>query len=72
LRTSTSSQNTIFFTAVIFTATHIGYLPYAGYGIFYVFVFAMGLLLSLLRERVGLVASAILHGGIVFLFILGT
>ncbi len=71
LRTSTSPQKTIFFTAFIFTATHIGYLPFTGYGVFYVFVFAMGLLLSLLRERVGLVASTILHGGIVFLFILG-
>ncbi|MHA1265305.1 MAG: lysostaphin resistance A-like protein [Candidatus Helarchaeota archaeon] len=71
LNTSLTSQKAILLTALIFAATHIGYLPFIGYGIYYIFVFFMGLLLSFLRQRVGLVASAILHGGIVFIFILG-
>ena len=60
----------IVITALIFTLTHIFYLPFIGFGIFYIFVFIMALILSLLRERVGLLSCSILHGGIVFILII--
>lgn len=61
---------TILFTAVVFTVTHLFYLPFIGFGIFYIFVFIMALLLSLLRIKADLLACAILHGGIVFILII--
>lgn len=60
----------IIFTALIFTATHLFYLPFTGFGIYYIFVFIMALLLSWLRIYVDLISSAIVHGGIVFLLII--
>ena len=60
----------IFYTAAIFTATHVFYLPFGGFGIYYIFVFVMAVLLSWLRVKVDLIASAIVHGGIVFLLII--
>ena len=58
----------IIFTAVIFTLTHLFYLPF-DYGIYYIFVFVMAILLSWLRIHVDLFACAITHGCIVFLLI---
>ena len=49
VRALTSENQTIIFTALIFTATHLWYLPFIGYGIYYIFVFVMALLLSVLR-----------------------
>ena len=60
----------ILYTAVIFTLTHVFYLPFTGFGIYYIFVFLMAFLLSWLRIKVDLIASAIVHGGIVFLLII--
>ncbi|TFG30037.1 MAG: CPBP family intramembrane metalloprotease [Promethearchaeota archaeon] len=67
--TKNNSQKSIIFTSITFTATHIFYLPFVGYGIYYLFVFIMGLLLSSLRAKYDLLASSILHGGIVFILI---
>ena len=60
----------IFFTALTFTLTHLFYLPFIGFGIFYVFVFVMAVILSVLREKYDQLACAILHGGIVFILII--
>ena len=60
----------IFFTALTFTLTHLFYLPFIGFGIFYIFVFVMALILSLLRVKADQLACAILHGGIVFILII--
>lgn len=60
----------IIYAAAIFTATHIFYLPFAGFGIYYIFVFIMALLLSWLRIKVDQIACAIVHGGIVFILII--
>lgn len=70
LSTGRSEKFTIIATALIFTATHLSYLPFLGYGIYYLFVFIMAIILSFLRMKVDLIACAILHGGIVFLLIL--
>ena len=56
-------------TAFIFTITHLFYLPFTGFGMYYVFVFIMAIILSVLREKVDQLACAILHGGIVFILI---
>jgi membrane protease YdiL (CAAX protease family) len=61
---------TIILTALIFTSSHIFYLPIIGLGIFYIFVFIMALILSILRLKVDLLSCAILHGGIVFILII--
>jgi len=60
----------IFFTAVTFTLTHLFYLPFIGFGIFYIFVFVMAVILSILRMKSDQLACAILHGGIVFILII--
>lgn len=60
----------IFLTAFIFTLTHLFYLPFQGFGIYYIFVCCMALILSFLREKGGQVPCAILHGGIVFILII--
>lgn len=65
-----SKKMTVFLTALLFTATHLWYLPFTGYGIYYFFVLLMAFILSLLRLKADLIASAILHGGIVFVLII--
>ena len=57
-------------TAVIFTLTHLFYLPFAGFGIYYIFVFIMAVLLSWLGIKLDLLTCALIHGGIVFILIL--
>ena len=68
--TDNNEKKTIMLTALVFTATHIFYLPFIGFGIFYIFVFTMALLLSILRVKFDLLACSILHGGIVFILII--
>ena len=70
LSTLTDDNKAVLLTTIIFTATHIGYLPFIGYGIIYVFVFLMGLLLSILRLKYNQLACFILHGGIVFILVI--
>ena len=70
--TSNDTFKSIIITALIFTITHIFYLPFDGYGIYYIFVCVMALILGWLRSRVGLVPPAIVHGGIVFLLLILT
>jgi len=70
ISTLTSDKRTIIFTALIFTATHLFYLPFIGYGIYYIFVFVMALLLSILKLKFDLLSCFILHAGIVFILIL--
>ncbi|MHA1382988.1 MAG: CPBP family glutamic-type intramembrane protease [Candidatus Helarchaeota archaeon] len=66
----TTEKKTVLLTTIVFTATHIGYLPFDGYGIYYIFVFIMALLLSILRLKLNLLSCYILHGGIVFILII--
>ena len=61
---------TMFLTSLIFVATHLFYLPFTGFGIMYVFIFVMAMLLSYLRIHCSQVSCAILHGGIVFILVL--
>lgn len=70
--TNLTKENTkiIIYTATIFTLTHLFYLPFTGFGIYYIFVFIMALLLSWFRIKFDLITCAILHGGIVFLLII--
>lgn len=68
--TKNNNPKSIVFTSITFTATHIFYLPFIGYGIYYIFVFIMALLLSILRAKYDLLASSILHCGIVFILII--
>ena len=65
-----SARMTIISTALLFTATHLWYLPFTGYGIYYWFVLLMAFVLSILRWKCDLISSAILHGGIVFVLII--
>ncbi len=67
--TNNNDKKTIIYTALIFTLTHLFYLPFDGFGIYYIFVFIMAILLSILRLKTDQLACAILHGGIVFLLI---
>jgi len=60
----------IVYTALIFTLTHLFYLPFTAFGIYYIFVFVMALLLSILREKYSLISASILHGLIVFILII--
>ena len=60
----------IIYTAAIFTVTHIFYLPFTGFGIYYFFVFIMAIILSWLRIKVDQIACAIVHGGVVFILII--
>lgn len=66
----TTKYRTIGLTALIFVATHIGYLPFDAFGIYYMFLFIMALELSFLRARFNSVACCVLHGGIVFILVL--
>ena len=68
--TENNEKKSIFLTSVIFTVTHIFYLPFTGFGIYYIFVFIMALLLSILRAKRDLIACSILHSGIVFILII--
>jgi membrane protease YdiL (CAAX protease family) len=68
--TNDNQLKTIIFTALTFTATHIFYLPLTGFGIYYIFVFVMAIVLSILRIKCDLLACAINHGGIVFILII--
>jgi membrane protease YdiL (CAAX protease family) len=67
--TDNSRYKSIFLTSITFTLTHLFYLPFIGFGIYYIFVFIMALLLSILRAKRDLLACAILHAGIVFILI---
>lgn len=60
----------IILTAAIFTATHVFYLPFTGFGIYYIFVFVMATILSWLRIHRDQISCAIVHGGIVFILII--
>ncbi|MHA1895679.1 MAG: CPBP family intramembrane glutamic endopeptidase [Candidatus Helarchaeota archaeon] len=66
----TDEKKVVLYTAAVFVATHIGYLPFSGFGIMYIFLLVMALLLSYLRLKFSQVSCAILHGGIVFILIL--
>ncbi len=66
----TSRNKSILYTALIFVATHIGYLPFTGFGIYYIFILVMAILLSLLRDKFDLFSCAIFHGGLVFILII--
>ena len=44
-------KKVILITALIFTVTHLFYLPFTGFGIYYIFVFVMALILSWLRVK---------------------
>jgi membrane protease YdiL (CAAX protease family) len=68
----TTKNRTIIYTATIFVLTHIGYLPFDGFGVYYWFLLFMALELSYVRSRYNAVSCAILHGGIVFILILLT
>ncbi|MHC1591456.1 MAG: CPBP family intramembrane glutamic endopeptidase [Candidatus Helarchaeales archaeon] len=63
-------KKAVIYTALIFTATHVGYLPFTGFGIMYGFLFVMALLLSYFRYKFNQISCAVLHGGIVFVLIL--
>ncbi|GAI77105.1 unnamed protein product, partial [marine sediment metagenome] len=39
--TKNNINKSIFLTSIVFTATHLFYLPFAGFGIYYIFVFIM-------------------------------
>ncbi len=65
-----NNKTIILLTASLFTITHLFYLPFSGFGIYYFFVFTMAVLLSILRIKYDQLACAILHGGIVFILIL--
>ncbi len=67
--TENNIKKTILLTSITFTVTHMFYLPFAGFGIYYIFVFIMGLILSFLRVKFDLLACSILHSGIVFILI---
>jgi len=67
--TGNNIKKTILLTSITFTATHLFYLPFAGFGIYYIFVFIMALILSFLRAKYDLLACSILHSGIVFILI---
>ncbi len=66
----TTKKRTILYTAIIFVVTHIGYLPFDAFGIFYWFLLLMALELSYLRAKYSAISCAILHGGIVFVLVL--
>ncbi len=66
----TSNRKAVLLTAGVFVATHIGYLPFTGFGIFYIFLTVMALLLSYLRLKYNQISCVILHGGIVFILVL--
>ncbi len=67
--TDNNQKKIVVYTALTFTLTHLFYLPFDGFGIYYIFVFIMAILLSILRIKTDQLACAILHGGIVFLLI---
>jgi len=60
----------VIYTALIFTITHVFYLPFTGFGIYYIFVFIMALMLSWFKIKFDLITCAVLHGGVVFLLII--
>lgn len=66
----TDEKYTIIRTAAVFVATHIGYLPLTGFGIMYVFLTVMALILSYFRLKFSQISCVILHGGIVFIIVL--
>ena len=63
-------NKSILLTSITFTLTHLFYLPFTGFGIYYIFVFIMALILSFLRAKCDLLACSILHSGIVFILII--
>jgi len=65
-----NNKTIVLLTASLFTITHLFYLPFNGFGIYYIFVFVMAVLLSILRIKYDQLACAILHGGIVFILII--
>jgi membrane protease YdiL (CAAX protease family) len=67
--TNQNTYKSILLTSAAFTLTHLFYLPFTGYGIYYIFVFIMALILSSLRIKCDLMACSILHSGIVFTLI---
>ncbi len=62
-------NKSIWLTSITFTLTHLFYLPFTGFGIYYIFVFIMALILSFLRAKCDLLACSILHSGIVFILV---
>lgn len=71
LKEEVGEKQIIKYMALIFTATHIFYLPLEAHGLYYIFVFVMGYILSYIKEKYDdLFACSLLHGGIVFIMIL--
>ena len=68
--TGNNINKSIILTSITFTLTHLFYLPFTGFGIYYIFVFIMALILSYLRAECDLLACSILHSGIVFILII--
>jgi len=66
----TDKKKAVIYTAAVFVATHIGYLPFVGFGIMYLFLAVMALILSYLRLKFSQFSCAILHGSIVFILII--
>ncbi|MBN2149921.1 MAG: CPBP family intramembrane metalloprotease [Candidatus Lokiarchaeota archaeon] len=65
-----TKRREIAYTAVIFVLTHVGYLPFDAFGIYYWFLLIMAIELSYVRSRYSVVPCSIIHGGIVFLLIM--
>lgn len=51
----------------LFLAIHIGYLPFTGFGIYYLIIFSMALVLGVLRSKFDLYSSSTCHVLYVFL-----
>ena len=66
----TDEKFTVLGTAAVFVVTHIFYLPFTGFGIMYVFLTVMALILSYFRLKFNQISCAILHGGIVFILVI--
>ncbi|MEX2681313.1 MAG: CPBP family intramembrane glutamic endopeptidase [Candidatus Sigynarchaeota archaeon] len=66
----TTKNRAMVYTAIIFVLTHVGYLPFDAFGIYYWFLLIMALELSYVRSRYNAISCAVLHGGIVFFLIL--
>lgn len=64
---SLSSTQKVLISSAMFLGIHIGYLSFIGFGVYYITMAMMALLLGFLAEKVGIISSATAHGVYVFI-----
>lgn len=66
-KTDLTSIQKISISSLMFLGIHVGYLSFTGYGVYYITMAIMALMLGYLAYKLGIISSATAHGFYVFI-----